>query len=502
MVELSSALFACLVTLLSCCYLFFQRKRSHGKLPPCPVQPWPLIGNIFSIGEDMRGQFEEWNKQCGDLFSLYFGNTLVVVVSGYKTIKEVFVHKGALTSDRPHMFINDGIGMGDQGVVFTNGPVWKELRSTTLQILKEFGMGTNWLAEKIQEEVTSYVEKLADLKGKPVDLQHYTRVSVSNVISSIIVGKRFSHEDPRHKNTVESLMRVAESSRGAAAINFLPFLRHLPGDIFKAKKIKTNMAVVKDMLVEIVSEIENKSGNQTKESNGKNFIFSYRRKQLDKMDAGKRTFLDDENLIKTIIDLFSAGTETVSSTIVWCILVVLNSPGVQSKIHEELDREIDQERQPTVEDQASLPYLGAVIKETQRYCSVVPFSLLHKTKEEMTTGGYTIPKGTTLIPNLDSVLHDTKIWGSDADKFKPERFLDKDGSLIHREEFIPYSIGSRLCLGEAMAKMELFLFMSCMFQRFQFVCKDPENPPTLKPNIGITSVPTAFEVMCIDRFKQ
>ena len=223
--------------------------------------------------------------------------------------------------------------MGETGIVFTSGVIWKELRSATLQILKEFGMGTNLLAEKIQEEVTCYLEKLIKMRGEPVNLQHFTRVSVSNVISSIIVGKRFSHEDPRYKETVASLMRVAESSRGATAINFLPFLKYIPGDLFQAKKIQVNMTNVKDLLVEIVSEIEGTAVTGNQRSNSANFISSYRRKQQEKLQAGKRTSLDDDNMIKTIVDLYAAGTETVSSTIVWCVLFILQSTDVQKSIH-------------------------------------------------------------------------------------------------------------------------------------------------------------------------
>ncbi|RUS78502.1 hypothetical protein EGW08_013749 [Elysia chlorotica] len=433
---------------------------------------------------------------------IYFGSTLVVVVSGFRSFKEVFVHKGAVTSDRPRMFMNEAIGMGETGVVFASGSIWKELRSATLQILKEFGMGTNWLAERVQDEVACYMDKLVKTRGEPINLQHFTRVSVSNVISSIIVGKRFSHEDPRYKETVESLMRVAESSRGATAINFLPFLKYIPGDLFKAKQIQFNMTVIKDLLVQIVSETESTTASGSAKDKGGNFIFSYRRKESEKKLAGKRTCLDDDNMIKTIVDLYAAGTETVSSTIVWCVLFILHSPDVQSKIHDELDFKVGQGRPLTIEDQARLPYLGAVIKETQRLASTVPFSLLHKTREEITLGKFVIPEGTILIPNLDSVLHDPEIWGSDAEKFNPERFLDKDGALIHREEFIPFSIGPRVCLGEALGKMELFLFLSSMFQRFQFVPTDPLKLPMLKPVIGITSVPTSFEVLCVDRFNK
>ncbi|KAK3782937.1 hypothetical protein RRG08_064897 [Elysia crispata] len=229
--------------------------------------------------------------------------------------------------------------------------------------------------------------------------------------------------------------------------------------MFKAKKIQRNWANVKDMIVEIISEmILDTADTQSTTESAPNYISFYRRRQQEKVKKGKRTYLDDENLTKSVIDLFGAGTETVSSTI----------------SYHQGDTAFDD------------------------YCA---FLLLHKTSEEIAIHDFVIPKDTTVIPNLDSVLHDLKIWGYDADRFNPGRFLDKDGNLLQREEFLPFSIGPRLCVGEAMAKVELFLFMSSMFQRFEILATETLNPPSLKPNIGITSVPESFRVLCRERFK-
>ncbi|KAK3764055.1 hypothetical protein RRG08_046523 [Elysia crispata] len=93
-----------------------------------------------------------------------------------------------------------------------------------------------------------------------------------------------------------------------------------------------------------------------------------------------------------------------------------------------------------MEDQARLSFLNAVIKETQRLSNVVPFAHMHQTSEEIKICYFVIPKCTTLIPNLDSVLRDPEVWGSDTKVFNPDRFLDKDGNVIHREEFIPFRV--------------------------------------------------------------
>lgn len=76
------------------------------------------------------------------------------------------------------------------------------------------------------------------------------------------------------------------------------------------------------------------------------------------------------------------------------------------------------------------------------YYDFFPFSwsLNHKCTADTKVRGYTIPAGAVIMPNLDSVLHDEKIWG-DPQNFRPERFLDNKGNLLQREEFVPFSLG-------------------------------------------------------------
>ncbi|KAK6169289.1 hypothetical protein SNE40_020369 [Patella caerulea] len=91
-----------------------------------------------------------------------------------------------------------------------------------------------------------------------------------------------------------------------------------------------------------------------------------------------------------------------------------------------------------------------------------------------------------------------QIWG-DADVFRPNRFLDSSGKVTKPEEFIPFSTGRRVCLGESLAKMELFLFMTTLMQRFEFKAVDPDNLPTLKGVFGITHAPTKYDVRAVPR---
>ena len=84
-------------------YLLFRSvfiDRSNG-LPPGPRFRLPLIGNLHTVDTDIRNFLRRYRKQYGDIYSLYFGNTLVIIISGYSHLKEAFVKNGEIFSDRP-----------------------------------------------------------------------------------------------------------------------------------------------------------------------------------------------------------------------------------------------------------------------------------------------------------------------------------------------------------------------------------------------------------------
>ena len=126
---------------------------------------------------------------------------------------------------------------------------------------------------------------------------------------------------------------------------------------------------------------------------------------------------------------------------------------------------------------------------------------------------YRIPKGTILFANLYQVHHSPEYWQK-PDEFYPEHFLDSEGQLKTPETFLPFSIGTKLriifeqfceiitlilgkrsCIGESLARMELFLFTSALLQKFTFTLPTDEPTPSLEPDGFIVMTPKPFKII-------
>ncbi|XP_041913253.1 cytochrome P450 2J2-like [Alosa sapidissima] len=197
------------------------------------------------------------------------------------------------------------------------------------------------------------------------------------------------------------------------------------------------------------------------------------------------------------MDLFLAGTETTSTTLQWGLLLLIKYPDVQEKMQAEIDHVVGQSRQPSMADRANMPYTDAVIHEIQRVGNVIPLNGPRKAARNTILGGYFIPKGTALMTNLTSVLFDKSEWETPGE-FNPGHFLDSEGKFRRRDAFMPFSAGKQVCLGEQLARMELFLFFVSLFQKFRFSMQEGVKL-SLEGDVGITRSPFPFKILAHTR---
>ena len=105
-----------------------------------------------------------------------------------------------------------------------------------------------------------------------------------------------------------------------------------------------------------------------------------------KKQTEENHFFDDLQLKFVLGDLFFAGQETTVTTLRWGLLFLLKNPQVQERAYQEMKRVLG--RMPNLNDRPNLPYMQAVVMETQRLGNIVPFGVMHATNQDTTLYGY------------------------------------------------------------------------------------------------------------------
>uniref|UniRef100_A0A8D0BHM2 unspecific monooxygenase n=1 Tax=Salvator merianae TaxID=96440 RepID=A0A8D0BHM2_SALMN len=166
---------------------------------------------------------------------------------------------------------------------------------------------------------------------------------------------------------------------------------------------------------------------------------------------------------------------------------------------EEIDRVVGRTRSPCMADRGQMPYTDAVVHEIQRFIALIPMSLPHAVVKDTKFREYIIPKGTTIYPTLSSVLHDSTEFPNPKE-FDPHHFLNKDGTFRKSNHFMPFSAGKRLCAGEGMARMELFLFWTTILQNFTLKpLVDPKTLDITPQFSSLGNVPKPYQLRALPR---
>ncbi|KAF9488012.1 cytochrome P450 monooxygenase pc-2 [Pleurotus eryngii] len=195
---------------------------------------------------------------------------------------------------------------------------------------------------------------------------------------------------------------------------------------------------------------------------------------------------DHQTLQDEILNIMIAGRDTTACTLTFAVYMLAENPHVLKRVREEILEVVGPSRQPTHDDLRGMKYLRAFINETLRLYPAVPFNARasrHATLLPAKAPGqkpFYIPPMTTAVYSVFLMHRRTDLWGSDALKFDPDRFLDDRVEYITKNPFIflPFNGGPRICLGQQFAYHESSFFLIRLLQRFSDFKLAPDVQPS------------------------
>ncbi|KAL9969643.1 hypothetical protein ACROYT_G021880 [Oculina patagonica] len=473
-------------------------------MPPGPrLTTLPVLGNPFSLdfnAENFTDTFKSVREKYGRVFSFKLGSHKFVMASTPEAVKEVLVKKSADYAGRQQTYSIEIGTLGGKDIAQGNyGPAWKFHRKLFTTALRQYISDIPLIESRVSTQAKKLVQFMEQQDGKPFDPADCLQHTVADVICGVTFGEGYDTTNPDLNKLLKlhvDAVADAETAQLVAMLDFFPFAKYLPIKAYD-RFVKPILEIF-DIIRKFLKEREKSFDPDKPVQDLISGLLHARHEAVSGSDEVQAAFLSDDYLVNTIEDMFGAGYETTSTTMKWAITFLVNYPKYQEDIQSQLD-EVVGERSPCLDDRPNLPLIHATIIETLRVGNVVPLALPHFTLTDTTLCGYRVPKDTIVFPDTESVHLDPKCWENPT-VFNPYRHIDEDGKLITNQgNFYPFGAGRRVCAGEPLAKIELFLFLSWMFQKFTFIAEEDGRPPSMKGVAGATQFPTPYKIRAIKR---
>ncbi|XP_075228614.1 cytochrome P450 305a1 [Lycorma delicatula] len=490
-------LFGAIALVSALIWLLISSILRPRKYPPGPN--WlPIVGNtpaIRRLSRKLGGQHNALtylaNLYNTKILGLKLGKEYIVVVFGETLIRDVYTRDEFLT--RPDSFFIRLRSMGTRkGITMTDGPFWEEQRSFAVRHLRDLGFGKTLMEDLIMEEFQELVKKVGD--GGEIEWSKLLAPSALNVLWALTAGSRFKLDDPRLAALLHLMDERAKAfDMAGGVLSQMPWLRHIAPDY-------TGFNLIKDMniqLSKLLSDSIEEHKRTLQENKTRDFIDAFLH-QMNISNGSPTTFTDDQ-LIMVCLDFFIAGSQTTRNTLSFALLNAMLHPEIQQRIHEEIDQELPNGKLPAFFTKSKFPYTEAFLWESQRFQHVVPIAGPRRVTEDTYIDGYLIPKGTTILINLNEFHHSCEKF-KDPDAFRPERFLDAEGKFSPDRLYL-FGYGKRRCLGETLAIKYIFLVFVGLLKHYELLPVPGKPLPTLEPIPGITLSPKPHSMLIKKRFQ-
>ncbi|PBP21807.1 cytochrome P450, partial [Diplocarpon rosae] len=420
---------------------------------------------------------ENWSKIYGPIWTLWIGRRPQIIVADPLIAAELMARRGSKYSSRPRSIVfgeifsqGSSIGMKPYG----HSLIW--LKWSVCRKLLHNSLKTSMLpVYKPRQEA----EAMIFLAGVFANTEFWSKAIdrfAASVVFSLAYGRRIDNLDSKVLQTRKRLFAIASSclAPGAYLVESLPFLLHLPDCLSKWKEYprRTGQEAA-EFDISLVDSVQKELREKARE-----VPVSLTKNMLAHQEKGEARIetLSERHFAALPATLYGAGFDTTAATIHSAILALLVHPRVQRAARAEIDAVVGRERTPTFEDQAKLPYIDALIKETMRWRPAAVFGLPHTLSEDDVYDGYRFARGTTFWATAWAINQNAEYFPS-PETFAPERYLEPSDPRYDAQIAVKpfpgpwghgtFGWGRRVCVGADLAVNNIWIVLAKLVWAFE-----------------------------------
>ncbi|KAJ7110411.1 cytochrome P450 [Mycena epipterygia] len=462
--------------------------NSKLPLPPGPKK-MPIVGNLFHLPLAFQWEtYKDWSQQFkSDIIQFDLVGTSVVVLSSLETTEALLDKRSSIYSDRPR------------------SPMFDELMGWTYNLgaLRVhrclFSQGFNVPAARNfhPKELAATHGLLRRLLHTPEDFRDHIRRMAGEIIISVAYGFDVLPVNDPYLAVAEQAVHIGQQVAipGRFLVDSIPLLKHIPdwfpGAGFK-RLAKEGREVGRALVNKPFAEVKRQLVSDRTHQHICSSTYVTRRLVSESDDK----YYGEDTVKETAATMYVAGADTTVTALAMFFLAMLANPEAQRKAPMEIDAVLGKEQLPSFDDEQSLPYVSALVKEVFRWHPVAPIGLQFITAFDEYRG-YRIPADSVVIGNVWAILHNEEMY-PEPSAFNPERFL-RDGKPNPdvRDPQAAFGFGRRICPGRHMAMSLVWITIASVLAGFDITKAVGDDgliiEPTYQYSPYLMSAPLPFK---------
>ncbi|XP_074122110.1 taurochenodeoxycholic 6 alpha-hydroxylase-like [Sminthopsis crassicaudata] len=469
--------------------LFLRRQALVKALRPFPGPPghW-LYGNQKEIhAEEELQEFKVLPKKYPDAISIWSGPFHAVLHIYSPEYAKLFLSRKDPKTQIVYKFLVPWIG---NGLLILNGKKWHYHRRLVtpafhFNVLKDY-------VSVIENSICIMLDKWEKLRTEDSSMDIFQSIllmTLDSVLKCTFSVQDFCQDNSFLTNYFQKLSKIANYINIRTHNFFLhsDFIYKLTSDFQKFQALCQEIKKHPAKVIQDRRELLKNPGEQDNTQKKKKYL-DFLDILFQAKDINEGAFTDEE-LVAEVNTFMFAGPDTMSSGLSWTLYCLAMNPEHQKKCREEIQGILKDGDSITWDHLGQMPYSTKCIKESFRLYPPGPKIARELSKPITFPDGRTLPPGMIVTLNIWALHRNADVW-ENPEVFDPERFSQENYSKRHPYAFLPFSAGSRNCIGQHFAMLLIKLGLALTLLRFELL-PDLEKIPipslqiVLRPKNGI-----------------